>query len=70
MHVHVLLSSSIGMLSKALLQILHVSAPMHVIFHLDSAESMSSTITEAAIEAAIDFVELCCQHMAYITGRG
>ena len=50
--------------------ILHVSAAMHVLFHLDSAESLSSTITEAAIEAAIDFVELCCQHTAYLTGRG
>ena len=68
--MYVLLSSPIRMLSKSLGQILRVSAAMHVLFHLDSAESLSSTITEAAIEAAIDFVELCCQHMAYITGRG
>ena len=25
---------------------------------------------ESAIEAAIDFVEVCCQHTAYVTGRG
>ena len=68
--MHVLLSSPIGMLSKSFGQSLRVSAAMHVLFHLDSAESLSSTITEAAIEAAIDFVEPCCQHTAYITGRG
>ena len=51
-------------------QILRVSAAMHVLFHLDSEEPLSDTISDKAIEAAIDFVEVCCQHTAYITGRG
>ena len=58
------------MLSKSLGQILRVSAVMHVLFHMDIEEPLPDTITEMAIEAAIDFVELCCQHTAYITGRG
>ena len=70
LNVYELLSSYIGMLSKSLGQTLRVIAAMHVLFDLDSAESPSCTITEAAIEATIDFVELCCQHTAYITGRG
>lgn len=54
----------VGMLSKSLGQIIRVSASMHVLFHLDSMEP------DEAIEAAIDFVEVCCQHAVYITGRG
>ena len=43
---------------------------MHVLFHLDKEEKLHNTISDEAIEAAIDFVEVCCQHTAYITGRG
>ena len=42
---------------------------MHVLFHLDSEEPLQDTITDEAILAATD-VEVCCQHTAYITGRG
>ena len=58
------------MLSKSLGQILSVSAAMHVLFHMDSEEPLPDMITESAIEAAIDFVEVCCQHTAYLTGCG
>ena len=58
------------MLSKSMGQILRVSAAMHVLFHTDNPDSLSTTISDTAIEAAIDFLELCCQHTAYITGRG
>lgn len=58
------------MLSKSLGQIIRVSAAMHVLFHLESTEPLPDTITDTAIEAAIDFVEVCCQHTAFITGRG
>ncbi len=51
-------------------QILRVSAAMHVLFDMENEEdSLPSTITEVAIEAAIDFVEVCCQHTAFVTGR-
>ena len=51
-------------------QILRVSAALHILFNIDSVEEFSETISEVAVEAAIDFVEVCCQHAAYITGRG
>ena len=51
-------------------QFLRVSAAMHVLFHLGNEAEIPDTITQSAIEAGIDFVEVCCQHTAYITGRG
>lgn len=33
------------------------------------AATLPTTITEDALKAAINFVEVCCQHTAYITGR-
>ena len=51
-------------------QILRISAAMHVLFHVESEEELPSVITEQAISAAIDFVEVCCQHTAYLTGCG
>lgn len=42
---------------------------MHVLFHIDEEGPLSNTISDKAIEAAINFVEVCCQHTAYITGR-
>ena len=51
-------------------QILRVSAAMHVLFHVESKEELPFVISEQAISAAIDFVEVCCQHTAYLTGRG
>ena len=43
---------------------------MHVLFHLHKEEPLPYIISESAIEAAINFVEVCCQHTAYISGRG
>ena len=60
----------VGMLSKSLGQIIRVSAAMHILFHMDEEGSLPTVISEAAIDAAINYVEVCCQHTAYITGRG
>ena len=57
------------MLSKSMGQILRVSAVMHALFNLGDKE-LPNTISSAAIEAAIHFVEVCCQQAAYIAGRG
>ena len=38
--------------------------------HSDNELPLPDEVSKAAIEAAIDFVEVCCQHTAYITGRG
>ena len=58
------------MLSKSRGQILRVAATMHVLFHLDTPLAISSTISEEALEAAINFVELSNQHVAFLAGRG
>lgn len=59
-----------GTLSKSLGQIIRVSASMHILFHIDKEEPLPDVISDTAIEAAIDFVEVCCQHTAYISGCG
>jgi len=66
------------MLSKSKGQILRVSAAFHILFAIGtSAESsdeyLSATtdeISEEAIIAAINFVNVCCQHTAFMAGRG
>lgn len=60
----------VGTLSKSLGQIIRVSAGMHILFHLDQEGPLPQTISDEAIDAAIDFVEVCCQHIAFITGHG
>jgi len=62
-------SNYIGMLSKSVGQILRVSVVMHVLFNMDG-NNLPTVVSEAAVNAAIDFVEVCCQHTAFITGRG
>lgn len=57
------------MLSKAKGQVLHVAALMHLLFQ-GSDGVIGPCISEASINAAIDFVEVCCQHAAFIAGRG
>ncbi len=57
------------MISKSTGQILRVSAVMHALFNLEG-EELGNTITPVAIQAAIHFVEVCCQQTAYIAGRG
>ncbi len=51
-------------------QILRVSVAMHVLFHIESDAPIADSISNKATEAAINFVEVCCQHTAYISGRG
>ena len=58
------------MLSKSRGQILRVSAVLHVLFHMDTPQSIPESISEEALKAAQDFVEVCNQHTAYLAGRG
>ena len=56
------------MLSKAKGQVLRVAACLHVLF-CDSDQpdnTIPQMITREAILAAKDFVNLCCQHAAFI----
>lgn len=58
------------MLSKSKGLILRVAAVMHVIFHLKTPCDIPSQICSEALEAAEDFVDMCCQHAAFMAGRG
>lgn len=60
----------VGMLSKSKGQILRVAAVLHVLFHVDTPHNIPSKVEEVAVKVAINFVDLCIQHAAYITGRG
>ena len=55
-------------------QILQVSAALHILFRVESEDPpqgpLPDTISQDAVKAAINFVEVCCQHTAYISGRG
>lgn len=57
------------MISKSLGQTLRVSCVMHILFNVQD-EQRNLTLTVEAIDAAIHFVEVCCQQTAYISGRG
>lgn len=44
---------------------------MHVLFHItENEDPLPETVTTTAIEAAINFIEVCSQQTAYIAGRG
>lgn len=57
-------------ISKAKGLVLRVAGVMHVLFHLGSAGSIPNEITEEAMRAAKDYVEVCCKHAAFLAGRG
>ena len=73
---HIIYQSCAGMLSKSMGQILRVSAALHVLFDTEGDKENpitmdeKTTVSALAIEAAIDFVEVCCQQTAHIAGRG
>jgi hypothetical protein len=59
-----------GMLSKSMGQILRVGLSLHILFNLEKDIDSMNTISTPAIDAAIDFVDICCQQTAFIAGRG
>ena len=68
---------SSGMRAKEKGQILRVAANMHVYFEDKHEEDgsitvndISSMLLEKSICATQDYVDTCCQHAAYISGRG
>ena len=58
------------MLIKSKGLILTVAGVLHVLFQLDTPDDIPDTISELAIVAAQDFVDVCCQHAAFVAGRG
>ena len=65
------------MLSKAKWQVLRVAAVLHVLFSDGVGEDgkiivldVEKIIQTKAIIVAKNFVDICCQHAAYVAGRG
>ena len=58
------------MLSKSKGQILRVAAVLHVLFHVDTPLEVPMVIGANAISAAINVVDVCIQHAAFLAGRG
>ena len=59
-----------GMLSKSRGQVLRVAATLHVLFHLETPLEIPPEISNEALVAAVNFVEMCNQHVAFLSGRG
>ena len=59
-----------GMLSKSKGQILRVAATLHVMFHINTPLTIPDVISNEAVKAAIDLVDVCIQHAAFLAGRG
>ena len=58
------------MLSKSRGQVLRVASVLHLLFSIDSEDTLSGVVSEEAIIAAVNFVKVACQHSAHIAGRG
>ena len=58
-----------GFLSKAKGQLLRIATCLHVLFKISTPNDIDETIDELALKAAIDFIEVCCDHAFMITGR-
>ena len=58
-----------GLLSKAKGQLLRVATCLHVLFSLETPGKIEVKISQEALSAAIDFVDVCCDHASLITGR-
>ena len=65
------------MLSKSKGQVLRVAAALHIFFQdeIDTNDKIKvseveNTLSNEAILAAKNFVEICCQHASFMGGRG
>ena len=59
-----------GMLSKSKGQVLHLSTVLHLLFHYKKEDQLLDVVSETAINAAIDFVQVSCQQTAIIASKG
>ena len=58
------------MLSKSRGQVLCLAAVLHTLFTLGTNQPTDVIVSEAAVKAAINYVQVVCQQVAYIAGRG
>lgn len=68
----------IGMLSKSKGQLLRVTGCLHCLFQVDDVNltgetpdefQIQSVVTDAAMRAAINFINICMDHTLYLCGR-
>ena len=52
-----------GILSKQKGQACHVAAMMKAMFSLDCNDTVETLLNEDAVKAAIDFIQVCCNHV-------
>ena len=43
---------------------------LHVLFNIETPLAIPTVISDAAIKAAINLVDVCIQHAAFLAGRG
>ena len=61
----------IGMLSKSRGHVLRIATVLHLLFHLDDAHhQLDVVVSEEAVRAAVNFIQVASQHTAFIAGRG
>ena len=53
-----------GMLSKSRGQVLHLAAVLHMLFTLGTNQLTDDIVSEAAVKAAINYVQVVCQQAA------
>jgi len=58
-----------GILSKQKGQALRVAAVMNAMFSLDCNCTLETTLSEDAVKAAINFVQVCADHASLLSGR-
>jgi len=58
-----------GVLSKAKGQILRAAAVLHALFSIDPLHPRSEELSPMSIVAAINLIEVCNEHTAFIGGR-
>ena len=58
------------MLSKSKGEILRIALTLQVLFDWENPQNIPDEISDAALKAAINFVDVCVQHAAYLGGRG
>ena len=60
-----------GMLSKSRGHVLRLAAVLHMLFSIESPdENLDEEISEEAIKAAVNIVQVACQQTAFIAGKG
>lgn len=59
------------MLSKSRGHVLRLAAVLHMLFSIESPdENLDEEISEEAIKAAVNIVQVACQQTAFIAGKG